>query len=104
MYSAINCAEVGAAADRDGCKTTCSGSNKNVALVVSLTPGFVDYHWYRRHSEGFWGHKPGGTAAKNTDNSGRIIDGRVRTPANCDRGPYKYFCGYRFSPTGMKVR
>lgn len=104
MYTAINCAAVGTAANWDGCRTTCSGSNKNVALVVSLTPGFIDYHWYRRQREGFWGHKPGGTPARNTDNRGRLIDGRVLTPANCDRGPYKYFCGYRFSPTGMRVR
>jgi hypothetical protein len=104
MYTAINCAAVATAADWDGCHAYCSGSNKNVALVVSLTPGFIDYHWYRRQKEGFWGHKPGGTAARNVDNSGRLIDGVRLTPANCDRGPYKYFCGYRYSPTGMRVR
>ena len=41
-----------------------------VALVVD--PGF-DYHWYRKQAENFWGHKPGGTAARNTDNNGRVI-------------------------------
>ncbi len=95
------CPNVATAANWDGCKTTCSGSNKNVALVI--WPG-VDYHWYRRHSEGFWGHKPGGTAARNVDNAGNLINGTTRTPANCNRGPYTVFCGYRFSPTGMKVR
>jgi hypothetical protein len=104
QWTAINCANVGTAANWDGCKTFCSGSNKNVALVIAPGPGFVDYHWYRRHSEGFWGHKPGGTAARNTDNRGRIINGTTLTPANCDRGPYTIFCGYRFSPTGMRVR
>jgi hypothetical protein len=78
-----------------------SGSNKNVALVV--WPG-VDYHWYRRHSNGFWGHKPGQTAARNVDNANVLINGITRTPANCNRGPYTHFCGYRFSPTGMQVR
>lgn len=97
----ISCAGVGNAANWDGCKTTCSGSNKNVALVV--WPG-VDYHWYRRQSNGFWGHKPGSTAARNTDNSNRIINGTTLTPQNCNRGPYTNFCGYRFSPTGMQVR
>jgi hypothetical protein len=101
MYTAINCADVGLGANWDGCHTYCSGSNKNVALVI--WPG-TDYHWYRRHSQGFWGHKPGGTAARNTDNRGRVIDGVRLTPANCDRGPYSIFCGYRFSPTGMRVR
>ena len=100
MYASIDCQSVGAAAAWDGCKTTCFGSNKLVALVIWP---HVDFHWYRRHSEGFWGHKPGGTAARNTDNRGRLIDGSVLTPANCDRGGYTIFCGYRFSPTGMHV-
>ena len=99
--SVMACPQVANAADWDGCKTVCNGSNKNVALVI--WPG-VDYHWYRRHSQGFWGHKPGGTAARNVDNAGILINGTTRTPANCNRGPYTIFCGYRFSPTGMKVR
>lgn len=55
IYAAIYCANVSSAADWDGCKTTCSGSSKNVALVVAPDPGFMDYHWYQRHSNGFWG-------------------------------------------------
>lgn len=101
MYTAINCANVGAAASWDGCKPTCTGSAKTVALVIWPN---TDYHWYRRHSEGFWGHKPGQTAARNTDNLNRVINGTTLTPANCNRGPYTVFCGYRFSPTGMRVR
>src|SRR5439155_21692689 len=31
MYTALTCANVGTAANWDGCKTTCSGSSKNVA-------------------------------------------------------------------------
>jgi hypothetical protein len=104
IWTAINCANVGTAANWDGCKTTCSGSNKNVALVIAPGPGFIDYHWYRRHSNGFWGHKPGGTAARNVDSLNRVINGTTLTPANCARGPYTIFCGYRYSPTGMQVR
>ncbi|MBS1806706.1 MAG: hypothetical protein JST84_00775 [Acidobacteria bacterium] len=100
MYTALTCANVGAAADWDGCRSTCSGSSKTVALVI--WPG-RDFHWYRKHSNGFWGHKPGSTAARNTDNRNRVIGGAL-TPANCDRGPYTSFCGYRFSPVGMKVK
>src|ERR1700681_1709402 len=66
------CANVGTAASWDGCRTTSFGSNKNVARVI--WPG-VDYHWYRRRSQGFWEHKPGGTAARNVDNAGKLIDG-----------------------------
>lgn len=100
MYTSLDCLSVGNGASSDGCKPTCSGSSKLVALVI--WPGH-DYHWYRRHSEGFWGHKPGSTAARNTDNIGRLINGTTLTPANCNRGPYSIFCGYRYSPTGMLV-
>ena len=97
----MDCAHVVAAAKWDGLLSACSGPNKNVALVI--WPG-QDYHWYRKHSEGFWGHKPGGTAARNTDNNGRVIDGVRLTPQNCARGGYTVFCGYFYSPVGMKVR
>ena len=94
------CANIQTAAVWDGLKTVCSGSNKNVALVI--WPG-VDYHWYRRHSEGYWGHKPGQTAARNYDSNNNVINGTTRTPANCARGNYTIFCGYYYSPTGMVV-
>ncbi len=100
MYTSLDCTSVGNGASSDGCKPTCSGSSKLVALVI--WPGH-DFHWYRRHSEGFWGHKPGSTPARNVDNSSRLINGTTLTPANCDRGPYTIFCGYRYSPTGMQV-
>jgi hypothetical protein len=54
-------------------------------------------------TNGFWGHKPGPTPACNTDNQGRVIGGNL-DPQNCDRGPYTVFCGYRFSPVGMRVQ
>lgn len=94
------CANVKTAAVWDGLQTVCSGSVKNVALVI--WPG-VDYHWYRRHSEGFWGHKPGQTAARNYDSNNKVINGTTLTPANCARGDYSIFCGYYYSPTGMVV-
>lgn len=99
--SVMQCANVITAAEWDGCKRICSGSNKNVALVVWPDQ---DYHWYRKHSDGFWGHKPGSTPARNTDDCGYIIDGASRTPQNCCRGPYTQFCGYMYSPTGMRVQ
>ncbi|HBE36637.1 MAG TPA: hypothetical protein DD990_36450, partial [Cyanobacteria bacterium UBA11368] len=72
----MNCAAVTAAALSDGahkrfdCLPDSEKPRYLVAMVVA--PG-VDYHWYRKQKEGFWGHKPGGTPAKNTDNSGKII-------------------------------
>jgi hypothetical protein len=68
-----------------------------IALVIR--PG-RDYHWYRMHREGFWGHKPGQTPAKNTDNSGKVI----YNPSACDRGPYTDFCGYFYTCKSMQVR
>ncbi|MEV0616297.1 hypothetical protein AB0I81_23480 [Nonomuraea sp. NPDC050404] len=67
-----------------------------MALVVA--PGF-DYHWYRYSAEGFWGHKPGGTAAKNTDNNGALIT----NPSTAARGPYTNFCGYFQAAYTMRI-
>lgn len=67
-----------------------------MALVV--WPG-VDYHWYRKQMEGFWGHKPGGTHAKNTDNSGNII----LDPETADRGGYTDFCGYFYAGKSVVI-
>lgn len=98
QYTALTCAEVTRAALADGCHRRYScfpdaeKPRRLVALVIA--PGF-DYHWYRIHTaaEGFWGHKPGQTAARNTDNSGRVIV----NPETCDRGPYTQFCGYFYT-------
>lgn len=68
-------------------------------MAVVIWPG-VDYHWYRKATEGFWGHKPGQTAAKNTDNSGNVI----HDPKNCDRGNYTEFCKYMYACKSMNVR
>lgn len=100
MYTALTCADVGTAASQDGCTTTCKAASHRVALVV--WPGW-DFHWYRKHSNGFWAHKPGSTPARNTDNSNRVINGTSLTPANCDRGPYSAFCGYRYAPKTMVI-
>ncbi|MBV9102244.1 MAG: hypothetical protein JO060_01570 [Candidatus Eremiobacteraeota bacterium] len=53
-----------------------------------MAPGY-DFHWYRRDRDGTWSHKPGGTEARNVDNSGHIIT----DPRTADRGPYTQFCG-----------
>ena len=103
MYAALTCAAVSPAAVSDGAHrrgVCCPDSEKPrwfMALVVA--PG-ADYHWYRKQAEGFWGHKPGSTPARNTDNQGHVIT----NPETCDRGPYKDFCGYFYAPKSMKVR
>lgn len=105
QYTALTCPEVTRAALADGChrRFDCFPDSEKprrlVALVVA--PGY-DYHWYRIHSaaEGFWGHKPGGTAARNTDNSNRVIV----SPETCDRGPYTHFCGYFYTCRTQALR
>jgi hypothetical protein len=67
-----------------------------MALVID--PGF-DYHWYRHQRGGFWGHKPGGTAARNTDNSNVIIT----NPETCDRGGYTDFCDYFYAGRSVVI-
>jgi hypothetical protein len=106
MYTSITCAEVTRAAlcDRLHRRYDCFPDSEKprylVALVVAPGPGFIDYHWYRKHKEGFWGHKPGGTAARNIDNSGRVI----LDPQTCDRGPYTHFCGFFYTCRSQLIR
>jgi len=103
MYAHINCADVGNGAVSDGGTFSCApDSQKNrwyMALVIA--PGY-DYHWYRKATEGFWGHKPGGTAARNYDNSG---PGHiVWDPRTANRGPYTIFCRFMFAQKKMVVK
>lgn len=96
QYTALSCPEVTRAALADGChrRFDCFPDPEKprwlMAMVVA--PGY-DYHWYRWQLEGFWGHKPGGTAARNTDNNGNVIS----NPETCARAPYTDFCGYFYS-------
>lgn len=106
MYTAITCVEVSRAAlcDRLHRRFVCFPDSEKprylVALVIAPGPAFVDFHWYRRNSEGFWSHKPGGTAVRNTDNSGKVIT----NPETCNRGPYTQFCGYFYTCRTQLIR
>ncbi len=96
------CADVVAAALSDGlhhrfhCFPDSEKPRWLMALVVA--PGY-DYHWYRKQQEGFWGHKPGGTAARNVDNNGAI----VWNPETAARLPYTNFCGYFYACKSQKI-
>lgn len=94
--------DVAPAAQRDGQIPVASTSSTPaqghfIALVLAVGE---DYHWYRQDANAMWSHKPGGTPARNTDNSGRPIS----DPRNCDRGPYKIFCGFfHCIPTNTRI-
>jgi hypothetical protein len=102
MYTSLSCSAVTAAAISDGLhhRFDCFPDSEKprwlVALVVA--PG-EDYHWYRKQKEGFWGHKPGQTAARNYDNNGNII----YNPETCARRPYTDFCGYFYVPKSQRI-
>jgi hypothetical protein len=106
MYTRIDCAEVSRGALCDGmhhrfdCFPDTEKPRYLVALVIAPGPGFVDYHWFRKQKEGFWGHKPGGTAARNTDNSNQVIV----NPETANRGPYTIFCGYFYGCNSQRQR
>ncbi len=93
QYTSLSCAAVRPAAvadkliDAPDANNACPGEGHLVALVVA--PGW-DYHWYRKGRNGWWSHKPGGTAVTNLDNAGKWI----YDPRNADRGPYTDFCTF----------
>jgi hypothetical protein len=93
MYGALTCAAVRPAAvadeliDSPKAKNRCPKEGHLVALVV--WPG-GDFHWYRKGRNGYWSHKPGGTAVTNLDNSAATIP----DPRTADRGPYTDFCTF----------
>ena len=104
MYAHINCADVGNGAVSDGGTFACAPASQiprwYMALVIAPGPGFVDYHWYRKATQAYWGHKPGGTAARNLDNAGHI----VTDPRTANRGPYTIFCRFMFAQKKMVVK
>jgi hypothetical protein len=100
--STMACGNVTTAAMADGLVKRCTclpiseWPRRLMALVI--WPG-VDYHWYRHQRGGFWGHKPGGTAARNVDNSGVVI----ASPETCDRGGYTDFCDYFYAGRSVVI-
>ena len=81
---------------RCNCLPASEWPRRLMALVID--PGW-DYHWYRHQRGGFWGHKPGQTAARNTDNSSVVI----ANPETCDRGGYTDFCGYFYAGVSVVI-
>ncbi len=101
--STLSCPDVSRAAMSDGLhrRFDCfPASEQPIWLVALVVAPNYDYHWYRKQREGFWGHKPGRTAARNTDNNNRV----VLNPETCARAPYTNFCGYLYVPRSQRIR
>jgi hypothetical protein len=103
MYTALTCQSVEPAAVSDGL-VACANFHGHLAkghgwyVALVIWPGY-DYHWYRQDKVGCWSHKPGSTAAHNTDNSGvAIVD-----PRTCNRGPYTQICSYMITTRRVKI-
>lgn len=92
----FTCASMLAGLRADGWRDVCPRAG-GLTIAMVIWPGH-DYHFYRLVSGSptwLWGHKPGGTPARYTDNRGRVINRRNRLgPKNCARGPYTAWCGY----------
>lgn len=91
------CANARAGAIADGWADSCHASN-NLTIALVIWPG-NDFHFYRLCINGRWCHKPGGTPAKNTDDSGNLI----ASPETANRGPYTTFCEYFYGGGGFVV-
>jgi len=95
--TSITCGGVTAGLYSDGWSDGCQTNGLTIVLVIWPN---VDYHFYRLVTGGpnwWWGHKPGGTPAKYTDDCGNSIyqyNGQGYAPNNCCRGNYTDFCGY----------
>ncbi|HKO55471.1 MAG TPA: hypothetical protein VJ276_06295 [Thermoanaerobaculia bacterium] len=98
----MKCANVTTAAMADGLKKRCDclpiseWPRRLMALVIAPNQ---DYHWYREQRGGFWGHKPGQTAARNVDNNNAL----VVNPETAARGPYTDFCGYFYAGKSVVI-
>lgn|SRR5262245_52797106 len=100
--STMSCGAVTTAAMADGLVKRCnclpSSEFPRRLMALVIDPGW-DYHWYRHQRGGFWGHKPGQTAARNVDNSNVVIV----NPETCDRGGYTDFCDYFYAGRSVVI-
>lgn len=98
----MQCPNVTTAAMADGLKKRCDclpiGEWPRRLMALVIAPNW-DYHWYREQRGGFWGHKPGQTAARNVDNNGAL----VVNPETAARGPYTNFCDYFYAGKSVVI-
>lgn len=71
----LNVMDVLALAIMDGLHLSPQGNDYPVYFVVGQSArDRPDHHWYRHNSDGTWSHRPGDTAVRNVDASGRVIN------------------------------
>ena len=103
----INCGSVSAAARCDGVVNSCGG---RVLHTIPLQWLFQPRGKIIIGIIGIIFQVSGdislvGTAARNYDNSGRVISpNQGLYPSNCNRGPYNIFCGYYYGLKDANIR
>ncbi|MCD9145018.1 hypothetical protein [Streptomyces albireticuli] len=102
-FRAHTCPDVTNAMFVDGLvrSTQCLPDSENPRWLLAMViwPG-TDFHFFRKHQELFWGHKPGRDTARNYDNSGV----RISDPQTANRGPYSDFCGFFHMGRSVVIR
>jgi len=94
MFDYNTCDSVREAAVRDGLKwigTELPADKPDEGHYISLMiwPN-TNFHWARKDSSGYWSHKAGQTAVRDTDNSGR----KIPDASKANWYPWSTFCGY----------
>jgi len=88
------CIDMGNSSVRDGLvyngtKVPTTAPQKGHFAALLIWPE-TNFHWIRMDANGYWSHKPGGTAVRNTDNRGLPIT----DPSKSDFSPWTQFCAY----------
>lgn len=91
MFASMSPADVRTAALADALtdaplRNKCPRKGHLVACFVSQW----DFHWYRKHRNGLWTHKPGPDPITQLDNAGQPI----ADPRNADRAEYTQLVGF----------
>ena len=91
VFAGMNPADVRVAVLADAlldapARNRCPGKGHLVACFVSQW----DFHWYRKHRNGLWTHKPGPDPVTQVDNAGQLI----ADPRNADRAEYTQLVGF----------
>lgn len=83
----------------------CPAGASKIALIIDESD---DYHFVRADSNGYWSHKPGGTAVTNVDAYGHLIRNPRLACYNYKRAGkgdlnYNIFCSYMCVPRGQPL-
>eukprot|EP00825_Cyclidium_porcatum_P052405 TRINITY_DN991_c0_g1_i3.p1 TRINITY_DN991_c0_g1~~TRINITY_DN991_c0_g1_i3.p1 ORF type:complete len:325 (+),score=53.07 TRINITY_DN991_c0_g1_i3:141-1115(+) len=103
-WSYDTCDDIRASAQRDGLTWIGQDLPSDQPTTGHYVALFMwpntNFHWIRKDNCDYWSHKPGQTAARDTDNNGqKIVD-----PRQSDFSPWTEFCGFMQAiPSTLKI-